>query len=74
MEPDQSDNRDRNASNFILFAMLLAVLLVRVGALKIGARSSETSTWRLSTSAFRPSYIGPERARVGKVGMGVCSS
>jgi ABC-type branched-subunit amino acid transport system permease subunit len=57
------------SQQLILFALLLAVLLIRVGALKIGARSGETSTWRLSTSAFRPVYTDPERRRVGKAGV-----
>jgi ABC-type branched-subunit amino acid transport system permease subunit len=54
----------------IMFAILLAVLLIRVGALKIGARSSETSTWRLGTTAFRPVYATARRAAVGKTGIG----
>jgi branched-chain amino acid transport system permease protein len=61
-----------STQNFIVYVILLVVLLVRVGALKIGARSLETSTWRLSTSAFRPSYSDKTRAQIGKVGIGVC--
>lgn len=55
--------------NLIIYLILLAVLLVRVSALKIGARSLETSTWRLSTSAFRPSFSDETRANVGRVGV-----
>jgi ABC-type branched-subunit amino acid transport system permease subunit len=54
--------------NLIIYLILLGVLLVRVGALKIGARSLETSTWRLSTSAFRPVFVDKTRAQVGKGG------
>jgi ABC-type branched-subunit amino acid transport system permease subunit len=59
-------------TQLILFGILLAALLVRVGALKIGARGGETSTWRLGTSAFRPTYSDPTRRLVGKTGIGLC--
>ena len=54
----------------ILFLILLAVLLIRVGALKIGARSTEASTWRIGTTAFRPTFIDPVRRNVSKFGIG----
>jgi ABC-type branched-subunit amino acid transport system permease subunit len=66
-----SSNNGTATVQLVMFVILLVVLLIRVGALRIGARSSEASTWRLGTSAFRPVYPDKQRALVGRTGIGV---
>ena len=57
------------AVDLILFALGLAVLLVRVGALERGPRRSEQSSWDLGGVGGR--LHDPLRARVGRVGVAV---
>ncbi len=61
--------------NFIMFVILLVVLLVRVGALKIGARSLETSTWRSEHLRVPPHLTRTRRVlRSGRSGSAFASS
>ena len=55
------------AVNLILFAMGLAVLLVRVGALQKNPRQDEQSSWSLGALSGR--VYGATRARVGRGGV-----
>ncbi|HEY6622335.1 MAG TPA: ABC transporter permease [Acidimicrobiales bacterium] len=52
----------------IMFALLLAILLVRVAALRRGARSEERSTWLLGSAAARRAS-SVLRERVGTTGV-----
>jgi ABC-type branched-subunit amino acid transport system permease subunit len=52
----------------ILFVLLLAVLLVRVGALQKGMRTSERASWSISTSSVRRGRDAL-RERVGRSGV-----
>jgi ABC-type branched-subunit amino acid transport system permease subunit len=52
----------------ILFALLLVVLLVRVGALQKGARSEERSSWKLGVAMVRRTR-DTLRDRVGTTGV-----
>jgi len=52
----------------ILFALLLIVLLARVGALQKALRTSERAAWSVSASVRRAT--GPLRAQVGRAGVG----
>jgi ABC-type branched-subunit amino acid transport system permease subunit len=54
----------------IMFGLLLAVLLVRVAALRKGVRSEEQSNW-LQASASLRRFAEPLRARVGSAGVAV---
>ena len=52
----------------IMFGLLLAILLVRVAALRKGVRSEEQSNW-LQASASLKRFTDPVRARVGTAGV-----
>jgi ABC-type branched-subunit amino acid transport system permease subunit len=52
----------------ILFALLLVVLLVRVGALQKGLRTSERAAWSMTTSVRRAA--ARLRTQVGRAGVG----
>lgn len=52
----------------IMFALLLVVLLVRVAALRKGARTEERSTWLHGAATVRR-VTDPLRARVGNAGI-----
>ncbi len=54
----------------VLFALLLVVLLVRVGALRKGARTEERSSWLQGAVTIRRS-AGALRDRVGAAGVGL---
>ncbi len=54
--------------DLILFAMVMAVLLVRIAALQTGSRREERSTW-LEGSRSRRRDDGPLRRRVGGAGV-----
>ncbi len=58
------------AVNLILFALGLAVLLVRVGALQKGPRQGEQSSWSLGAVGGR--VHDALRARVGRGGIMMC--
>ncbi len=56
------------SQELVLFALLLVVLLVRVGALGKGARLGERSTWLQGAATVRPP-LDPRRERVGRAGV-----
>ena len=58
------------AVELVLFAILLLVLLVRVSALRKGARNEERSSWLQGTVAIRRA-VGTRRDRVGTAGVGL---
>ena len=63
-------NLSDTQTKLILFALLLAVLLVRVGALKRGARTEDRSSWKLGAATVQR-MTGALRRRVGHTGVGV---
>jgi ABC-type branched-subunit amino acid transport system permease subunit len=56
----------------ILFLVVMAVLLVRVGALRRGARSGDRSTWEHGAATTVRASTDPLRRRVSALGIWLC--